>query len=105
VLTTVAVGNWPFGLAVHPDGKAVYVANVVSNSVSVIDTTTRTVVKTVAVGSTPFAFGQFIGPIDSDSDGVPDKLDNCPLIPNPGQEVGASGGSRGSACVGLPPGC
>jgi YVTN family beta-propeller protein len=38
------------------------VANTDSNNVSVIDTVTNTVMATVAVGTSPVAFGQFIGP-------------------------------------------
>ena len=89
---------------VHPDGSAVYVSNSLSNNVSIIDPTTRTVVQTIDVGAIPFAFGQFIGPLDRDSDGVPDPLDNCPLIANPGQEDNDNSG-RGDVCDGLPPGC
>ena len=38
-----------------------YITNFNSNSVSVIDTATNTVVAPVPVGSVPAAFGQFIG--------------------------------------------
>ena len=104
VVTTLSVGFSPRGVMVHPDGNSVYVSNSLSNNVSIIDPITKTVVDTVAVGAIPFAFGQFIGPLDSDSDGVFDPLDNCPLIANPGQEdVDASG--RGDLCDALPPGC
>lgn len=56
----------PYGVAVTPDGKNVYVANngryrITGNTVYVINTTTNTVIDTVPVGLTPFAFGQFIG--------------------------------------------
>ena len=47
------MGDFPFGVAVHPDGSRVYVANWLSQTVSVIDTATNTVVKTVAVGDNP----------------------------------------------------
>jgi len=47
---------------VHPNGAFVYVANGGSNTVSVIDTTTNAVVKTIPVGRAPSAYGQFIGP-------------------------------------------
>jgi YVTN family beta-propeller protein len=106
-VATIPVGLSPRGVMVHPDGSAVYVSNASSNNVSIIDPMTHTVVKTVAVGLTPFAFGQFIGPlplVDTDSDGIPDTLDNCPLIANPGQEDGDNSG-RGDACDALPPGC
>jgi YVTN family beta-propeller protein len=57
VVATVPVGNGPFGVAVTPDGKRAYVANIgfsaFSNTVSVIDTATNTVVATVTVGFQP----------------------------------------------------
>ena len=49
-------------MAVNPAGTRVYVANQDGPNVSVIDTATNTVVATLAVGSTPLAFGDFIGP-------------------------------------------
>lgn len=42
--------------------------------------------------------------LDSDSDGIPDTTDNCPLIPNPDQ-LDSNNSGRGDACEGLPPGC
>jgi YVTN family beta-propeller protein len=60
VVATVAVGSYPVGVSVSPDGSRVYVANGGSNNVSVINTSTNTVVATVAVGSYPFSFGNFI---------------------------------------------
>src|SRR5256885_5057126 len=44
VVATIPVGDSPFGVAVHPSGTHVYVANWGSDTVSVIDTGTRTVV-------------------------------------------------------------
>ena len=44
----------PWGVAVSPDGKRVYVANQQSNNISVIDTETNRVTATVSVGSSPF---------------------------------------------------
>lgn len=41
---------------------------------------------------------------DADSDGIADTDDNCPWIPNPGQE-NTNGSDRGDACYTLPPGC
>jgi YVTN family beta-propeller protein len=54
VMATVAVGSYPYGVSVSPDGTKVYVANYGSNSVSVINTATNTVMATVAVGSYPY---------------------------------------------------
>ena len=70
VIAVVNMISVPFGIAVTPDGKNVYVANIgeyrenisnFDNNVSVIDTATNTVKTTVEVGSMPIAFGQFIG--------------------------------------------
>jgi YVTN family beta-propeller protein len=63
--TTVPVGNGPTGIAVTPDGAAVYVGNVMDNTVSVIATATNTVAATVPVGQFPLALGQFIQTITS----------------------------------------
>jgi hypothetical protein len=43
--------------------------------------------------------------LDTDEDGISDAEDNCPLIPNPDQDVSISEPGRGAACEGLPPGC
>ena len=47
------VGNFPLGVAVDPDGKKVYVTNLGSSDVSVIDTATNTVITTVHVEKRP----------------------------------------------------
>jgi YVTN family beta-propeller protein len=49
VVATVNVGLHPAGLAISPDGSALYVANSYSDTVSVINTATNTVTKTIAV--------------------------------------------------------
>lgn len=49
----VPVGADPAGVAFGPNGPLAYVANTGSNSVSVIDTATRTVTSTIEVGSNP----------------------------------------------------
>ena len=51
---TINVGSQPGGVAVTPDGSKVYVANFLSNNVSVIATATNTVTATIPVGSEPF---------------------------------------------------
>jgi YVTN family beta-propeller protein len=55
--TPIPVGDSPFLVAVTPDGKHVYVTNLSSNSVSVIDTASNTVAATVPVGSNPVGVG------------------------------------------------
>ncbi|TAK33738.1 MAG: YncE family protein [Chloroflexota bacterium] len=53
VVSTITVGASPDGVAVNPTTNLVYVANSGSNSVSVINGTTRAVVATIAVGTNP----------------------------------------------------
>jgi len=55
------VGNYPWGVAVTPDGTKAYVANSVDNTISVIDTTNNTFYSSVNVENVPAAFWQFIG--------------------------------------------
>ncbi len=53
VTTTVDVGEWPYGVAVSPDGEYVYVANGGDDTVSVIRTSDNTVTASIPVGSSP----------------------------------------------------
>jgi YVTN family beta-propeller protein len=57
VVATVTVGHGPSGVGVNPATNRVYVANMNSNTVSVIDGASQTVVATVTVGSSPYAVG------------------------------------------------
>ena len=50
----MGVGQFPFGVAITPDGTKVYVANFDSNNVSVIDAATKSVTAVVNVGQFPF---------------------------------------------------
>jgi len=52
VITTVTVGELPQGVAVNPAGTAAYVANTLSNDVTVIDTATYETT-TIPAGATP----------------------------------------------------
>jgi YVTN family beta-propeller protein len=51
--TISGLGRRPQGVAVGPDGRQVFVPNVVANTLSVIDTATETVVRTVQLPGTP----------------------------------------------------
>ena len=49
----IPVGDRPRGIAISPDGQEAYVANAGDNTVSVINTATKTVVATIPVGDEP----------------------------------------------------
>jgi len=49
----VVVGKRPWGIAVSRDGRRLYVANGLSDDVTVVDTGTRAVLNTVPVGLQP----------------------------------------------------
>lgn len=51
VTKRIQVGTAPVGLALTPDNKKLYVVNLDSSSVSVIDTTSETVTKTISLGA------------------------------------------------------
>ena len=61
-IATINGLDGPVGVAVHPEGTRVYVANWGSDSVSVVDTATNTVMTTIPVGSRPITIGEFISP-------------------------------------------
>jgi YVTN family beta-propeller protein len=51
--TTISVGQVPIAAAVRGDESLVYVTNVLSNTVSVINSATNTVIATIPVGNSP----------------------------------------------------
>ncbi len=57
VIATVPVGTWPWGVGVNPATDRVYVTNIGSNSVSVIDGAVNAVIATVPVGTQPTGVG------------------------------------------------
>jgi YVTN family beta-propeller protein len=73
LLTEVAVGARPWGLALSRDGLRLYTANGPSNDVTVVDTSTKQVVTRIAVGSSPW--GVVVGPPPpAHDDAAPPKL-------------------------------
>ena len=59
----IPVGAEPHGLAVAPDGRKLYVANGASDTVSVIDTATNTVIGSpIVIPVDQFSFGVAITP-------------------------------------------
>ena len=57
LVTTITVGNGPFGVAANPNINRIYVANSGDNTLSVIDGSTNTVVNTTSVGGGPTGVG------------------------------------------------
>ena len=55
VIAEIPVGTEPRGCALTPSGNRLYVANHTAGTVSVIDTSTRTVIDTIEVGGNPAA--------------------------------------------------
>jgi YVTN family beta-propeller protein len=62
VIATIPVGKSPFGVAINPTNGLVYVANANSNTVSVIDPKTNTVVATKYVFGGRAPYGVAINP-------------------------------------------
>ena len=52
-LATVTVGSGPVSVTALPNGLSVYVANSISNDVSVVNATNLSVVATIPVGQSP----------------------------------------------------
>ena len=61
VVATIEVAGGPFGISVNAEGTSVYVATNLANQVAVINVA-NSAVSTIDVGSSPAAFGRFIGP-------------------------------------------
>lgn len=53
VIKSITVGSAPHGVVASKDGRMVYVSNLASGDVSVVDTTTGTQVKVIPVGKEP----------------------------------------------------
>ena len=60
LVSEVAVGTRPWGIALSPDGVRLYSANGPSNDVSIIDTRTLQVIKRIPAGRSPW--GVVLGP-------------------------------------------
>ena len=50
VVARIPVGSAPKGLVLSPDGKRLYVANRMDDTVSMVDTATRRVIATISLG-------------------------------------------------------
>ncbi|MBM4065868.1 MAG: hypothetical protein FJ266_09555 [Planctomycetes bacterium] len=57
VISTISVGINPYGVGVNSSTNRIYVANVSSNTVSVIDGADNTVLSTISVGNGPYGVG------------------------------------------------
>jgi YVTN family beta-propeller protein len=54
VTGSIQAGQRPWGIGLSPDGKYLYTANGPSNDVTIIDVTSKSVVKTVSAGMSPW---------------------------------------------------
>ena len=61
----VGVGSGPRGVTVHPDGSRVYVANLFTDTVSVIDASSESVTATIPVGLRFSGIGSSVAPQDA----------------------------------------
>ncbi len=52
-ISTIIVGQLPYGVSVSPDGSKVYITNLGDSTVSVINTATNTITATIIVGTRP----------------------------------------------------
>jgi YVTN family beta-propeller protein len=68
----IAVGEYPEGIALHPDGQQVYVVNWFDSTVSVIDAVTMQVTATVPVGKGSRGFGNFFSQLPEQQSPLPD---------------------------------
>ncbi len=98
VTATVRVGKNPYGVCTSPDGSTVYVACAGSNSVSVINAATNTVVNTFAGFSGPNSlYGNFLLNIPGCS-GAPTTFT---ITANPAVTAGITGTNKGCGSVTL----
>jgi YVTN family beta-propeller protein len=95
----IPVGSGPLGVAVASDGARVYVSNRSSNTVSVIDAATRSVVATIPVGSLPY--GVALSPDDSRLYVANQGSNTMSVIDTASETVVATVGTTGSAPSGV----
>ena len=61
-ITTIDGLSGPLDVAVHPDGKRLYITNIMGNTLSVVDAATHSIIEDIPVGLLPNAFGECVGP-------------------------------------------
>lgn len=76
-VAAVPLGTELWGVKLHPDGTRLYVADRGAGVVHVVDSGTLTVNTSIAVGTLPFARGNFIGPIADCGDGEVTFPEEC----------------------------
>lgn len=80
VMTSIPVGNKPYGVAVHPTGTKVYVTNQDSNTVSVIDATANTVSATITLPALAKPAGLAVNPAGTKLYVLNQDLDSISVI-------------------------
>ena len=85
--------DYPWGLALSPDGKLLYVAGFESNTLSVVDTASRTVISRVATGNYPYS-------VVVSADGQHVYVSNWGLY---NKDAGPLAGLTGLSPIGVPP--
>jgi YVTN family beta-propeller protein len=87
-VVTIPVGTEPYRLALTPSGRKLYVANARSNSVSVVDTSTNQVIRTIAdAGIEPRGIAITNGGGDDSQETV--YVTQFLALPAPGKQDGA----------------
>ncbi|NQV34188.1 MAG: YncE family protein [Phycisphaeraceae bacterium] len=94
-ITTIDGLSGPLDVAVHPDGKRLYITNVMSNTLSVVDAATNSIIENIPVGILPNAFGECVGP------GVPRLLNADAMARLEAVKATIEGGADGVVSPGL----
>jgi len=83
-IATIPVGTDPQGIAIHPDGSRLYVANKKANTISVIDAFTHHIISNITVGISPQ--GVAVHPdgsrlyVTNNGDNVPNQDDTMSVV-------------------------
>ena len=84
-MNRITVGYHPTGISISPDGSTVFVGNLWSGTVSVINASTNIVTNTISVGIFPSSFGNFISSYTQPAgvSSIVNESENTSIYPNP----------------------